>query len=90
MGAIPLLSPMRTIHTLPQLLISTTPTARISQNVICIIGEENSMGFMQTLVLCVEVYMQGDYTINKFLHNPTFSYNEVMCLLELTGVVEQS
>lgn len=48
------------------------------------------MGFMQTLVLCVEVYMQGDYAIDKFLHNPTFSYNKVMCLLELTGVVEQS
>jgi hypothetical protein len=45
------LSLVRTIHTLPHLLISPTPIARIPQNIIFIIGKEGSMGFMQTLVL---------------------------------------
>ena len=31
-----------------------------------------------------------DYAIDKFIHTSAFSYNEVMCLLELVGVVEQS
>lgn len=76
MGAISFLSLMRTIDTLPQLLIFPTPIARIPQNIICIIGKEGSMGFMQTLVLHVQVYMQGDYTTDKFMHVPTFSYTQ--------------
>jgi hypothetical protein len=31
-----------------------------------------------------------DYAIDKFVHASTLRYNEVMCLLELVGVVEQS
>ena len=30
-----------------------------------------------------------DYDSNKFIHAPTYSYNEVMRLLELAGVVER-
>lgn len=30
------------------------------------------------------------YTINKFIHAPTFSYNEAVCLLELGGVAKQA
>ena len=29
-----------------------------------------------------------DYESDKFIHAPTYTYNEVMCLLELAGVVE--
>ena len=31
-----------------------------------------------------------DYATDKFIHAPTFSYNEVMCLLELAGVAEEA
>ena len=31
-----------------------------------------------------------DYATDKFIHAPTFSYNEVMLLLELAGVVEKA
>ena len=29
-----------------------------------------------------------DYDINRFVHAPMFTYNEVMQLFELTGVIE--
>jgi hypothetical protein len=31
-----------------------------------------------------------DYTTDKFIHAPTFSYNEVMRLLELAGVAKKA
>lgn len=31
-----------------------------------------------------------DYATEEFIATPTFSYNEVVCLLELVGVVEQA
>ena len=33
---------------------------------------------------------KGDYATNKFIHVPIFRYNEVMCLLKITGVAEQA
>ena len=29
-----------------------------------------------------------DYSNNKFIHTPTYSYNEVMGLIELASVIE--
>lgn len=30
------------------------------------------------------------YATNKFIHAPTYSYNEVMCPIELAGMAEQA
>ena len=32
--------------------------------------------------------LQVDYESDKFIHTPTYAYNEVIQLLELAGVVE--
>ena len=48
------------------------------------------MGIMQTFVLCFQVVCKVDYVIDKFIHAPTFNYNEVMFLLEHADVVEQA
>ena len=59
---------------------------KLCKNVVFGSGKEGSMGFMQTLILCVQVLCKVDYATDKFIHAPTFSYNEVMRLFELTGV----
>ena len=48
------------------------------------------MGFVQTFVLCVQISLKVDYAMDKFIHAPTFSYDEVMHLLELASMVEQA
>lgn len=48
------------------------------------------MGFLQTFVLRVRYLCKVAYTIDKFIHAPTFNYNEVMCFLEFMGVAEQT
>ena len=48
------------------------------------------------MVLCKHLYyvfiyiFKVYYATNKFIHAPTFSYNEVMYLVELASVVEHA
>lgn len=47
------------------------------------------MGRLQTPMLYMSSNFYARYYINnKFIHTLTFTYNEVMRLLELAGVVE--
>ena len=46
-------------------------------------------------VSCKHLYVfrylcKVDYATDKFIHAPTFSYNEVMRLLEFAGVAEKA
>ena len=53
-----------------------------------------SLGKKRKWVYCKHLYYvfrflcKVDYGNDKFIHAPTYSYNEVMRLLELVGVVE--
>ena len=38
--------------------------------------------------MCLDFFSKVEYESDKFIHAPTYTYNEVMRLLELVGVVE--
>ena len=46
------------------------------------------MGVLQTFYYVFRFLCKVDDGSDKFIHVPTYSYNEVMRLLELAGVVE--
>ena len=48
------------------------------------------MGILQALYYVLKYLCKVDYATDKFIHAPTFNYNEMMCHLELAGVVKQA
>jgi hypothetical protein len=71
---------------------------QIIHNALALVLENviNGSGKNDPWVSCKHLYYVSkylckvDYATNNFIHAPTFSYNEVMHLLELAGVVEQA
>ena len=50
--------------------------------------ERKEVDVLQTFSLRVISLCKVDYESDKFIHTPTYMYNEVKRLLELVGVVE--
>lgn len=46
------------------------------------------MGVLQTPLLCIRFLCKVDNYNDKSIHVPTCTYNEVMQILEMVGVVE--
>jgi hypothetical protein len=66
--------------TLLPLATSHNASARTSQNVLSNFGKEKEMGKLQTILIHVHISMQVkmDYDNDKYIHAPTYTYNEVM------------
>lgn len=63
---------------------------RWGQYVLCSFEEESKTGLLQIPLLCVQIpMMQGRLQDQQFfILGPTYTYNEIMLLLELSRVVE--
>ena len=61
----------------------------LHENVISVFGKERKMDVLQTSLLCMFRFLcKVDYGSDKFIHAPTYSYNEVRQLLELAVLVD--
>ena len=49
------------------------------KNVILVFGKEQEMGVMQTSLYVFWFLCKINYNSDKYIYNPTYSYNEVMC-----------
>jgi hypothetical protein len=52
------------------------------------LGKKKKLMYCKQLHYLFRFLSKADYEIDMFIHAPTYMYNEVMCLLELAGVVE--
>jgi hypothetical protein len=52
------------------------------------LGYKEKCSVLQNLYYVLRILCKMNYDSDKFIHAPTYSYNEVMRILELAGVVE--
>ena len=60
----------------------------LHKNVSFIFGKKKEMDLLQMSYYVFRFLCKVDYNSDKFIHAPTYSYNEVMRLLELAGMVD--
>ena len=60
--------------------------SKLHKNVLSSIGEKMEISVLQTSSICIQIFVQGK--LREFIHVSTYTYNEVMRILELAGVVE--
>lgn len=63
---------------------------RLCKDVINDSGNKGQWVFCKHLYYIFKYMCNVDYATDKFIHAPTFIYNEVMCLLELACVAKQA
>jgi hypothetical protein len=50
------------------------------------LGKNGKWSTANTSLKCLNHFVEVDYGSDKFIHAPMYTYNEVICSLELVGV----
>jgi hypothetical protein len=77
------------LYTVSQLATSIIALALTSQKRHLKLWERKGNGYTTNIfITCVGFMCKVDYVNDTFIYTPTYTYNEVMRLLELASVVE--